>query len=224
VDEGPFGEWSGYYGNLGLTPVPEPVIRVKAVYHRHDPILTCSSPAVPPGVNSLLGAISRAAAVWGALDKIGIPEIKGVWCPEEAGSHLVTIVSIKQMYAGHSRDVGLIASQLAGNHSRQCIVVDDDIDPSDLKQVVWAIATRADPERAIQTLPYCASSSADPIIPEEEKRKAKAARKPLLASRVLIDACRPYEHKADWYPITKASPELSDRIRKKWGAVFRELC
>ncbi len=224
ADEGPFGEWHGYYANLGLTPVPEPVIRVKAVFHRDDPILASSSPAVPPGVNSLLTAMSRAAAIWGGLDRIGMPGVKGVWCPEEAASFLTTVVSIKQMYAGHSRDVGLIASQLGGTHSRQCIVVDDDIDPSNGSQVVWAIATRADPERSIQILPYCASTSADPIIPEEEKRKAKTAPKPLLASRVLIDACRPYEHKVEWYPLAKASPELADRLHKKWDTLFKELC
>jgi len=47
IDEGPFGEWMGYYANLGLSPVPEPVIRVKAIYHRNDPILTCAIQVYP---------------------------------------------------------------------------------------------------------------------------------------------------------------------------------
>ena len=223
ADEGPFGEWHGYYANLGLTPVPEPVMRVKAVYHRDDPILTSSSPAVPRGVNSLTTAMSRAAAIWAGLDKVGLPGIQAVWCPEETGSFLSVVVSIKQMYAGHSRDVGLIALQLGGSHSRHCIVVDDDIDPYDGSQIAWAMATRADPERSIQIVGYCASSTADPIIPEEEKRKARTAPKPLVAPRILVDACRPYEHKAEWYPIARASSELRAKILEKWGSELKEL-
>ncbi len=224
VDEGPFGEWHGYYANLGLTPVPEPVIRIKNVLYRSDPVLTCSSPAVPPGVNTLSTSINRSATIWGRLDRAGLPGIQGVWCPEEAASSLTTVVSIKQMYAGHSRDVGLVALQLGGITGRHCIVVDDDIDPSNLSQVMWAITTRADPERSIQVIPHCASTSADPIIPAEEKRKAKLAPKPLLASRLLIDACRPYEYKSQWYPIARASPELTERLYSKWASIFNELC
>jgi UbiD family decarboxylase len=52
IDEGPFGEWNGYYANLGMSPVPEPVIRVKAIYHRNDPILTCANPGIPPSEQS----------------------------------------------------------------------------------------------------------------------------------------------------------------------------
>ncbi|MBI2847669.1 MAG: hypothetical protein HYX83_00685, partial [Chloroflexi bacterium] len=81
-----------------------------------------------------------------------------------------------------------------------------------------------DPQRSIQILPYCAGASCDPIITEEEKRKAKTAPKPLFASRVLIDACRPFEHKAEWYPVARASPELAGRLRKKWESLFKELC
>lgn len=224
ADEGPFGEWHGYYANLGLKPVPEPVIRVKNVFHRNDPILTAGSPAVPPGINSLLSAISRAAAIWGGLDKHGIPGITGVWCPEEGGALLTAVISIKQMYAGHSTDVGLLALQLGGITGRQYILVDDDIDPSNLNQVFWAFATRADPERSIQIIRRCGSTSSDPITPEEEKRKAKLAPKPLLASRLLIDCCRPYEHKSEWYPIARASTELSDRLHQKWASLFNELC
>ncbi len=222
--EGPYGEWHGYYANLGLTPVPEPVVRVKAIYHRNDPILTCSHPAVPPGVNGPLMAMGRAAALWMALDRIGVPGIIGVWSPEQAGAHLAIVVSIQQMYAGHSKEVGFLASQLAGPFGRWTIVVDDDIDPSNLDQVFWAITTRADPERSIQFQQGCVSSSADPVIPWAEKSKYKTVPKPLTSTRVVIDACRPYEYKEEWYPIAKASPQLQERLFKKWDSLFKELC
>jgi len=220
VDEGPFGEWHGYYANQGLEPVPEPVIRVKSILHRYDPILTSSSPSMPPGVNSLVTSMQRSATVWTVLDNAGIPGVKGVWAPEEAGGRLLSIISIQQMYAGHSRDVGLIASQSVGSMGRYTVVVDEDIDPSDLGQVIWAITTRSDPERSIQILPYCSSSSADPVISLERKREHK----PLTSSRAVIDACRPYEGKADWYPIARVSSELRSQFLKKWELLFKELC
>ncbi len=220
VGEGPFGEWHGYYANLGLEAALEPVIRVKTLLHRDNPIFACSSPAMPPGVNSLLSAIGRAAMIWEALDKVGIPGIKGVWAPEEGGSRLINVVSIKQMYAGHSKDAGLIASQSVGSMGKYTVVVDEDIDPADLSQVMWAIATRTDPEHSIQILPHCGSNSADPSIPLAVKRTGK----PLFSSRAVIDACRPWEHKAEWYPIARISAEFRSKLLKKWDSLFKELC
>jgi len=114
---------------------------------------------------------------------------------------LLYIVSLKQMYAGHVRQAALTASQYrAASVGRYTIVVDDDIDPSNLDEVFWAILTRNDPKQAIQILERCHSSSADTTISPEEKRKYKVAPKPLTTSNVIIDACRPYEWKTEWYP------------------------
>jgi 4-hydroxy-3-polyprenylbenzoate decarboxylase len=77
VDEGPFGEWHGYYGNLGLFPVPEPVIEVKAVYYRHDPIMTCQLPARPSLDSSTLPiALSNSSAICQRLEANGLPGIR----------------------------------------------------------------------------------------------------------------------------------------------------
>lgn len=219
IDEGPFGEWNGYYANQGLEPVPEPVIRVKSVLHRHDPILMSSPPAAPPAMHSLVRAVACAATVWTNLEKAGIPGVMGVWAPEEGGSRLLTVVSIKQMYAGHSMDVGLIAAQSVGNTGRYVAVVDEDIDPSNLGEVIWAITTRTDPERSIQILRRCGSSSADAAIPLDIKRQHK----PLFGSRVVIDACRPYESKEIWYPVSRISSDLEGSLLKKWESLFQEL-
>jgi 4-hydroxy-3-polyprenylbenzoate decarboxylase len=221
ADEGPFGEWHGYYGNLGLSSVPEPVIQVKAIYYRDDPILTCQVPTMPfLDSSSLLNAIADSEAVWKRLETVGIPGIKGVWVhAEAAGGGFFIVVSIEQLYTGHSRDVGLTVSQYPAM-GRYTIVVEDDIDPSNLDQVIWAMSTRSLPDRAIQILPYCHTSSADPAIPPEEKRKYKVAPKPLHAPRVIIDACRPLEWKPDWYPISRMSPELRTNILNKWKGVL----
>jgi UbiD family decarboxylase len=224
VDEGPFGEWHGYYGNLGLETVPEPVIRVKAIHYRDDPILTCAHPTAPYSDYSLLHAVSNSAGLWDHLEAAGVPGVKDVWNPEIGNGVLLYIVSIKQMYAGHARQAALTASQYrAASVGRYTIVVDDDVDPSNLDEVIWAILTRNDPKQAIQILDRCHSSSADTAISPEEKRKYKVAPKPLTTSNAIIDACRPYEWKAEWYPMARVSPELRTKIFKKWDAVLKKI-
>lgn len=221
VDEGPFGEWCGYYANLGLTPVPEPVIRVKAVHYRDNPILTCAHPVIPPHDSGALGsAIAYSVIVWNRLEAAGIPGINGVWCySEAAGAAGFIVVSIKQMYTGHSRDVGLLASQNNAT-TRYTIVVEEDIDPTDPKQVIWALVSRNLPDRAIQLLHHCGALSSDPAVPLHEKKKYRVAPKPLLTSKVIIDACRPLEWKEEWYPVARMSDELRTKIIKKWQAVL----
>lgn len=217
VDEGPFGEWHGYYANLGLATVPEPLVEVKAVYYRDDPILTCQLPAMPSlDLSTLPIAISNSNGIWTRLEACGIPGIKAVWCHSEvAGDALFIVVSIEQLYPGHSREVGLIASQFP-HQGRYTIVVDEDIDPSNLEQVIWAMVTRGQPDQSIQILQHCRSNSSDPTIPLEEKRRYKVTPKPLHNSRVVIDACRPLEWKEDWYPVATMSPELRAKILDKW--------
>lgn len=224
VDEGPFGEWCGYYANLGLATVPEPVIRVKAVHYRDNPILTCEHPAIPShDASALAVAVGSSVALWNRLEAAGIPGIRGVWCySEAAGAILFNVISIEQMYAGHARDVGLIAAHNP-EIGRYNIIVEEDIDPSDLKQVVWAMVSRNMPDRAIQMLYHCGSQSSDPAIPPEEKRKYRVAPKPLLGSRVIIDACRPMEWKEEWYPVARISDELRTKIIQRWQPVLSGL-
>ena len=73
--EGPFGEWPGYYAHGAAK---EPVIRVKRVYYRNDPILCGAPPLKPPYVT--FGVPIGAAAIWNYLEKADVPDIKGVWC------------------------------------------------------------------------------------------------------------------------------------------------
>lgn len=224
VDEGPFGEWHGYYGNFGLKPVPEPVIDVKAVYYRDNPILTCSPPMLPSyDLSNLMLAVGHSSSVWNRLDACGIPGVKGVWCHAEvAAQSLFMAISIEQLYPGHSREVGLVAATQP-NVGRYTVVVDDDIDPSNLKEVIWAMSTRGKPDEAIEILHRCRSNNADPAIPMEEKRKYKVTPKPLHNARAVIDACRPLEGKEEWYPVNRMSPELRVKTSSKWQKVIDGL-
>ncbi|MEA2938602.1 MAG: hypothetical protein QOC56_2106, partial [Alphaproteobacteria bacterium] len=102
--EGPFGEWPGYYASDSR---PEPVLRVQAIYHRHDPIITGNPPAKPtyPGRQTNFVAI---AALWDALEAAGVPEVKGVWKMFGGGSRFINVVAINQQFAGHAKMAGLV--------------------------------------------------------------------------------------------------------------------
>ena len=222
AEEGPFGEWHGYYGNRGLMTVPEQVMRVKAVHYRDDPILTCSHPTIPPNEFSLMLALSSSEGMWERLEAFGIPGIKGVWCHEVGGGMLFNVISIEQIYPGHGLQVGLIASQYPRDMGKYTVVVEEDIDPSDLKQVIWAMVTRALPDRSIHILKHTRASNVDTAIPLDVKLNAKDPMC-LTASRVVIDACRDLEWKSDWYPMARISTELREKIIEKWQPVISEL-
>src|SRR5215475_13800229 len=122
IPEGPFGEFTGYYAG-GLRS--EPVLKVKRLMYRNDPIITGAPPYRPaPGAeNSLI----RAAYIWDYLDKTGVPDVRGVAYYQ---TRLLVVVAIKQRYPGHARQAALIASQCraAALLTRYIVVVDEDID------------------------------------------------------------------------------------------------
>jgi 4-hydroxy-3-polyprenylbenzoate decarboxylase len=208
--EGPFGEWTGYYASGDRD---EPVIRVKHVYYRKNPILTCSRPSRPPSDYSFSKGVVKSAMIWDDLEKCGVPNVKGVWCHEAGGGRLFNVVSIKQAYPGHSRQAGLITSQThAGGYlNRFVIVVDEDIDPSNLFDVIWAMSTRCEVSEDIDILRKCWSGPLDPVIPKGRKG---------LNSRAVIDACRPYDWKDEFPPVAECSKELRDKTYSKWKDVL----
>jgi 3-polyprenyl-4-hydroxybenzoate decarboxylase len=109
------------------------------------------------------------------------------------------------------------------HQSRYAIVVEEDIDPSDIEQVIWAMTTRGQPHEAVQVLHHCRSNGADTTIPLQEKVKYKVAPKPLHNSRIVIDACWSLEWQKDWYPLASLSPELGEELLKKWGNPLSEI-
>jgi 4-hydroxy-3-polyprenylbenzoate decarboxylase len=199
--EGPFGEWTGYYASHQR---PEPIIKVEAVYHRNNPII-CG--AGMPSDASHTQELIRSAQIWNELEAAGVPEIHGVMCYQ---NRFITAVSIRQRYSGHAKQTAMLAMQChAGAYlGRYVIVVDEDIDVYDFNQVVWALATRADPVKDIEVVKNCWSGPLDPIIPPEEKG---------FASRAIIDATKPY----NWYMRFPASisiePKLKAQLHRKWS-------
>jgi UbiD family decarboxylase len=210
VDEGPFGEWCGYYV---AGQRKETAIRVETLLHRNDPILLGAIPGIPPDDDSFYRGTYRSGAVWNQLEAVGIPEVKGVWAHAAGGSRLWLTVAIKQQYAGHAKQAGLVAAQChAGAYAnRFVVVVDDDIDPADMDRVIWAMCTRCDPREGFEMLRGCWTGTSDPMnYGASDTRNA----------RVVIDACRPWSRRASFPVEARSSGELDRRIREKWAHVL----
>jgi len=210
LDEGPFGEWCGYYV---AGKKPETVMRVETLMHRNDPILVGAIPGVPPDDDSFYRGTYRSGAVWNQLEAAGVPEVKGVWAHPAGGSRLWLTVAIKQQYAGHSKQAGLVASQChAGAYAnRFVVVVDDDIDPADMDRVVWAMCTRCDPREGFEILRGCWTGTSDPMnYGKDDTRNA----------RVVIDACKPWSRRGSFPQVVGSSKELDQRIHAKWAHIL----
>ena len=211
-DEGPFGEWTGYYAGARR---PEPRITVTSVLHRNDPIMLGSAPSVPPSDTSFFRSPLRGAIIWNQLEGAGIPGITGVWAHEAGGGRLLLIVSVKQMYPGHSRQAGIVAGQCHGGAytNRWVIVVDDDVDITDTNQVLWATLTRCDPVEDMEVLRKCWSTNLDPLAYPVDKGR-------FFNNRVVFDACRSYERKDTWPPVVTVNKKDEANAKAKWPEMF----
>jgi len=203
--EGPFGEWPGYYTHSGK----ECVVRVKNILHRNDPILLGNPPLLP--VTERYGIPLFAARIWDHLEQSGISDIQGIWCHCHT---LMVVVSLKQRYAGHAmKALTTVANFNTGaSMYRYYVAVDDDIDPLDLKQVIWAMCTRVDPGESIEVMNSW-TSDLDPRLRPEKRDKGD-----FTMSRMLIDACKPFAWR-DRFPLAnKFSAEMRKATWEKWMA------
>ena len=208
--EGPFGETTGYYAS-GTRP--EPVIRVKAIYHRDDPILVGAPTCKPIHEHSWQTAILTSARIWNELERANVPGIKGVYRSVWQGGGNLIVVSLEQQYAGHARQAAYIASNSGAGAYRGkfVVVVDEDIDPTNEADVLWAVLGRCDPGEDIEIMRRAVSGPLDPIIPAGKKGHN---------SRAMIDACRPWEWRADFPEVAVASPADVAKAEATWGAAL----
>jgi UbiD family decarboxylase len=215
-EEGPFGEFTGYYAG---GKKPDTLVRIKALYYRNDPIILGAPPCRPLHDYSYFSSVLRSAIVKGSLRKAGIPGVKGVWVSEAGASRMWVVTSIQQQYAGHAVQAATVAAQCQAGAlmNRYSIVVDDDIDPSNSEDVIWAISTRSDPATDIDILRHCWSNPLDPMISSAEKQAKR-----FWNSRAIINACRPWDRLQanDFPPVAEATPALLQATKKKWAWLF----
>ncbi len=207
--EGPFGEWTGYYASKEL---PAPVIEVERIYHRNNPIILGSQNDRPPSDGTYLMSLMLSATLQNEMAKNGIPDVKGVWYSTVAGRMLI-VISIKQRYAGHAKQAALYATQSRVAHSgRYVIVVDEDIDPTNIEDVLWAMCTRSNPETDIDIIRRAWSSPIDPMV--------RKPTKVFFNTRAIIDACKPYEWFDEFPQDIRLDPELVAEVKAKWKGVL----
>ncbi|MFQ5692749.1 MAG: UbiD family decarboxylase domain-containing protein, partial [Nitrospinota bacterium] len=202
------GEYTGHY-----TPAnPKPVVRVRCVTHRRDPIVWGTTHGKPITDGHAICTVNRSAGIWYELNRLGLPGLQGVYCPEAAGAYFVTVVSIRQRYPGHGRHAGhAVYATPSGNYANKLvIVVDDDIDPSNMDEVWWAVATRFQPSRDSVVWEGGTGTPLDPSIPAGEKP---------LTSRMILDATRPYPLERG-EEVVSLTPEVVERVKAKWGEYF----
>jgi 4-hydroxy-3-polyprenylbenzoate decarboxylase len=213
--EGPFGEWTGYYATGAAK---EPVLDIKAIYHRNEPILLGCVPERPPDEICRYRAIVRSALLRENIEKAGVPSVTAAWAHEVGNARLLLAIAVNQRYPGHAKQAGHIASMchVGAYCGRYTIVVDDDIDVSDLDEVIWALLTRSDPATSIDIIRNAWSTPLDPRI-EPEKRAVGD----YTNSRAVIDACRPFHWRDKFPDVNMPTPEEKRIAIEKFGHLFR---
>jgi UbiD family decarboxylase len=176
------------------------------VHYRDDPILLGSPPMKPPRFH--FGLPFRAATIWQNLEAAGVTDIVGAW---QHVSQLMTVVALKQRYDGHAKRAALVAAA----HSymaRFVVVVDEDVDPSNLNDVMWAVATRCEPSEQLDIVRNAWSSALDPRIPAADKARGITSH-----SKVIIEACRPFPWIGQFPPTSALSLAEARAIEEKWS-------
>ncbi len=201
--EGPLGEFTGYYGRERS---PQPVIEVKALHARRSPILTVALMAKYPSCEiGAYYAIMRSARILDDLERIGVPGVVGAYShPAAASGWGIVVVSLRQQYAGHAAQVLALAAQCpaAAYYTKWIIAVDDDVDPTDFNEVMWALSTRCHPADDIDFLRNTWSTGLDPSQYVAEQRP--------YGSKALINACKPHRY-------IRLRRTVYERVSARWA-------
>ncbi|HKZ51070.1 MAG TPA: UbiD family decarboxylase domain-containing protein, partial [Dehalococcoidia bacterium] len=212
--EGPHGEFMGYYASGARTA---PTLRVEGLYYRNAPILMGAPPLRPVDyAGAYYGEILRSCLLWDGLEAAGVPDVAGAW--SYVARSLMMAVAIRQRYPGHAKQAGRIAAltNVGRGLGRYVVVVDEDIDVTDIDEVLWAMCTRVDPDRDIEVLRECPSAALDPMVHPDRKKNP-------TMPRVVIDATRPYEWRDRFPEVVASSPELRQQVLARWGELLKGI-
>ncbi len=204
ADEGPYGDHTGYYNSVERFPV----FTVTAITHRRNPIYLSTFTGRPPDEPSVLGEALNEVFI--PLLRQQFPEIVDFWLPPEGCSYRIAVVSMKKAYPGHAKRVMLGAWSYLRQfmYTKWVIVVDDDIDTRNWKDVMWALSTRMDPARDITLIENTPIDYLDFASPESG-----------LGSKIGLDATNkwPPETKREWGEKIRMTDAVIDRVDALWG-------
>jgi 4-hydroxy-3-polyprenylbenzoate decarboxylase len=204
ADEGPYGDHTGYYNSVERFPVFE----VSAITMRRDPIYLTTFTGRPPDEPSVLGEALNEVFI--PLIRQQFPEIVDFWLPPEGCSYRIAVVSMKKAYAGHAKRVmmGVWSYLRQFMYTKWVIVVDDDINARDWKDVMWAVSTRMDPARDITLIENTPIDYLDFASPESG-----------LGSKIGLDATDkwPPETHREWGQKLAMDPGVVAAVTEKWS-------
>jgi UbiD family decarboxylase len=143
------------------------------------------------------------------LTRSGLPGLAGVWAHEVGGGRQLIVVAVDQKYGGHARQAAYLTSQhpSAAYMNKLVIVVDHDVNPRDLNDVMWAVCTRMDPAEDIEVMRNTWGSRVDPL------REPGALP---INSRAIVDACRPWARRDSFPKVAESSRELLAGVAARW--------
>jgi 4-hydroxy-3-polyprenylbenzoate decarboxylase len=207
VEEGPFGEYTGFRSSPRM---PRAVYRVNCITHRNDPILAMSNMGCPVDDCAATLAVCWRAQVKAILEREGIP-IKGVYLPPEGIGHLV-VVSTETPYNNIATQIGniIFSSRMGNLWIHEVIVVDEDVDPYDMRQVIHSVATKCHPVRGIRVIDNTPGNPLAPFLNFYERTWSKSA-------KVIFDCTWPLDwNRETEVPIKSAFNTIySEEIQKK---------
>jgi 4-hydroxy-3-polyprenylbenzoate decarboxylase len=205
-DEGPYGDHTGYYNSVEKFPV----FQVTAVTMRRDPIYLTTFTGRPPDEPSVLGEALNEVFV--PLIRQQFPEITDFWLPPEGCSYRIAVVSMKKAYPGHAKRVmlGVWSYLRQFMYTKWVIVVDDNVNARDWKDVMWAISTKMDPARDITVIESTPIDYLDFASPESG-----------LGSKIGLDATDklPPETKREWGTEIRMDPDVVETVTQKWASL-----
>lgn len=201
--EGPYGDHTGYYNEQDYFPV----FTVERITMRRNPIYHSTYTGKPPDEPAVLGVALNEVFV--PLLQKQFPEIVDFYLPPEGCSYRMAVVSIKKQYAGHAKRVmmGCWSFLRQFMYTKFIVVVDDDVDCRDWKEVIWAITTRMDPVRdtvLIENTPIDYLDFASPISG--------------LGGKMGLDATNkwPGETQREWGRVIRKNPDVTAKIDALW--------
>lgn len=203
-DEGPYGDHTGYYNSVEKFPI----FTITAITMRKDPIYLSTYTGRPPDEPAILGEALNEVFI--PLLQQQFPEIVDFWLPPEGCSYRVAVVSIKKAYAGHAKRVmmGVWSYLRQFVYTKWVIVVDDDINCRDWKDVIWAMSTRADPVRDLTLMENTPIDYLDFASPVSG-----------LGGKVGIDATNKWEGETnrEWGEKIYMEQDVIDKIDSLWA-------
>ncbi|WP_415236430.1 UbiD family decarboxylase [Sneathiella sp.] len=206
ADEGPYGDHTGYYNSVEQFPV----FTITAITMRKDPIYLSTFTGRPPDEPSVLGEALNELFI--PLIQQQFPEIVDFWLPPEGCSYRIAVISMKKAYAGHAKRVMMGAWSYLRQfmYTKFLIIVDDDINARDWKDVMWAVSTRMDPVRDITMIEDTPIDYLDFASPKSG-----------LGGKVAMDATNklPPETDREWGEKIQMEKEVVDKIDKIWDSL-----